>query len=219
MAILREQKAFCPLIRSECLRSQCMMWREEDCVIALWLQLGLETAAVDTTDDLNDSENIVRRISRWDDDDEDQEKLPNWFLDMPPQDVASEAIKVAFSSDSGAPVGRLNPHMVLHSFFASKGVGHVSEYRLPSSQRTLLRKVQESIAQQLPVAVDQETARRRDALEGYVAEIVATAQRRGLKRLTQSDVDAFFDARGERYDWEYKRQIWSNANAKLKGFM
>lgn len=219
MATLQGPRPFCPLIRSECLQTQCVMWRHDDCVIALWLQLGLESPVPETSDDLEGAEHIDQGLGRWEDDDEDQGRLPRWFLDTPPSDVASEAVKAAFSSNAGAPVNRLNPHTVLQGFFTSKGVGYVSEYGLPSAQLAHLRKVQASVALQLPAAVEQETARRRDALETYVSEIVELAQQRGLKRLTQSDVDAFLDARGERCDWEYKRQIWSNANAKLKGFM
>lgn len=219
MEATQGESPMCPLIRGACLKRQCMMWREDDCIIALWLQLGVQAPTTENSEDLDVAEHLVTRVSRWEDDDEDQERLPKWFLETQPSDLASEAISLALSSEAGAPVSRLNPFMVLQNYFTSKGVGHVHDYSLPSNQRSQFRKVQESIAQQLPVAVEQETARRRDALEGYVAEIVEVAQRRGLKRLTQSDVDAFFDARGERYDWEYKRQIWSSANAKLKGFM
>lgn len=197
---------FCPFFKETCKGNECVMWRDESCLIVSFLKI--------TSEGVPPAEEIVE-TSRFEIPREEVE-VPDWLKTRTAEELAVEILefkKKEFPEDE-----YLGLHTFSNLFWENKGIEHTydmpSEIRLKISRANILARTQ--IHRESEKEKKEQMQKEKEELPSLVSHCIDWARTNGLKRLTLADVDAYLLEKNLEITRETKRALYAMANVKLK---
>jgi hypothetical protein len=195
----------CPFFKENCHGNECVMWRNEQCLITLLLQVVSEGVQF-REEGIEGSGTILGRETM---------EAPEWLKTSTPEGIAVEILD--FKNKEFPKEQYPNLRSVSHYYWSSKGIDSylmTPEIQLKMQKAELLaeREIRSEEATKMKERLGQE----KEELPSLVGQCVDFARINGLKRLTLADVDTFVMEKGLDIFHETKRAIYAMANLKLK---
>ena len=196
---------FCPFFKETCKGNECVMWRNETCLIVSFLQITSE--GVPSSEEIMESSGIEFHRK--------EAEVPDWIKTRTAEELAVEMLefkKKEFSEDE-----KLGFHTISNFFWNSKGV---ERFLMPTDIRLKVEKA--NILAQKEILREAETEKRerlkkeKEELSSLVSHCIDWARTNGLKRLTLADIDAYIMERNLDILNETKRALYAMSNVKLK---
>lgn len=196
--------SFCPFFKDVCRGNECVMFRNEECLVVSFLQkVSEESPEIEGIVETNGFE-LSREI-----------EVPDWLETKTAEEIAEEILE--FKKKTFPEEGHLSIFTVSNFFWEKHGI---EQFRMPSEIR--LRMQQADTLAQIMARNEQEKMKN-ERLEKESAELpslvsrcVDWARTNGLKRLTVADVDAYILERNLDLLKETRRAIYAKTNVELK---
>jgi len=202
--------SFCPFYKENCKGNECVMFKNEVCLIVSFLQHISETpeeSMPSSEESLEESRSgmILNR---------EEAEVPKWLKTSTPEELAVEMLEF---KKKEFPDERVSFHTLSRFYWSEKSV---QKFFLPTeiemkidkaemmAQRELLREEETQKKQRLE--------KEKDELPSLVSQSVDWARIKGMKRLTLADVDSYAMEKDLDILKETKRALYSMANLKLK---
>jgi len=196
---------FCPFFKETCKGNECVMWRDEACLIVSFLQIASE--GVPSPEQIMETSRI--EIHR------EEAEVPDWIKTRTAEELAVEILefkKKEFPEDE-----YLGLHTISNFFWENKGIEHYympSEIRLKIERANILARTQ--IHREAEKQKKEQMQKEKEGLPSLVSHCVDWARTNGLKRLTLADIDAYILERNLDILKETRRGLYAIANVELK---
>jgi len=196
---------FCPFFKETCKGNECVMWRDEACLIVSFLQIASE--GVPSPEQIMETSRI--EIHR------EEAEVPDWIKTRTAEELAVEILefqKKEFSEDEN-----LGFHTISNFFWKSKGI---ERYLMPSDIELKVERA--NILARREILKETETQKRerlgkeKEELPSLTSHCIDWARTNGLKRLTLADIDAYIMERNLDILRETRRALYAMANVQLK---
>lgn len=194
----------CPFFRGDCHGNECVMWKDEKCLLVSYLQYMSEGDELPEEGISPLGEGIER----------EEVDVPKWLKTSTPEEIAVEILEF---KKREFPEEEHFFHSMSHYYWSDKGI---EKYQMPSDIQMKIEKA-EMLAER-EIRRDEENQRKerlkkeKEELPSLVSQCVDFARMNNLKRLTLSDVDTFVMEKDLDVMHETKRAIYAMANVKLK---
>ena len=129
-------EVFCPLLKDTCREKECVMFRNEKCVISSFLE-GYQKDKQSAEADEISFENVTKEYAKIADSEE--RETPGWLKDRDYEDIGKEIMEFAKKE---YPQGEIDPDLLCNLFWTTKGI---EKYNVPASIRTKMRKAESII--------------------------------------------------------------------------
>lgn len=202
--------SFCPFINEVCKGNQCMMWSDEACLIANYLQQM--QGMVEPVGPNDKSMRIPFEIDYR----RQEPSIPDEIKQLSAESLAAEYIEFL---ETEFPDSELTPYGQYFSLFLeAKNVP--SRWGLPPDIQIKVRKAEmlarDEIQKRLEEIKKQRYESEKQELPSLISRCVDWAVTHGLKKVTHADVDAFLLEGEIDILTETKRALYSMANLQLK---
>jgi len=189
---------FCPFIRETCKGNECMMFRDEECLLVSFLKAVREGAPTPEEGMPQIQEGIGRGglFAR------EEEEAPDWIKDKTPEELAVEIFEFAKKEKREG----LDYVSASSQFWESKGI---NEFLMPSEVQSKMRRASFLARRQ---AVQEE----KDELPSLIGKCVDWARTHDMNKVALQDVEAFLSEKDLHILRETMRALYSRANVKLK---
>ena len=195
----------CPFIKGNCIGKECFMWNDERCLIRLFLEkavFGVPQAVSEQAGVDREKEQIMREIDAL-----SVDGLAEQLLD--------------FSKKKFPDAAELNEE-VYELFLKSKHEG-LSNRDLSSHLRLKFDEVKRAAGSRFSEEKQYEREERykkeKDVLPSLVDDCTEWAKQRGLKKVSEFDVDTFLNERNIKVLMEIKRLLHTKVSFKLKSII
>lgn len=194
----------CPFFKESCHGNKCIMWKNEECLVASFLQHVSE----EPEESLEESRSGMIL-------DREEAEVPKWLKTSTPEELAVEMLefkKKEFPDDEKGDFYKASSF-----FWKSKGI----ESDLMPYEAQLKIDRAEFLAER-EITKKEETQKKKRLMEekeeisSLVSQVIDWARINGLKRLTLSDVDTYILEKDLNILIETKRALYAMANLKLK---
>ena len=203
---------FCPFLRETCKGNECIMFRDEECLLVSFLQAVREGAPTPEEGMPSMQEGIERGgliLHR------EEAEVPDWIKKRTPEELAVEILE--FVKKEFPEEEWFGFHLASRYFWESKGV---QEYMMPSEVQLKIQRANFLAQKELTKQAEAERKRtlqeEKDELPSLVGKCVDWARINGLNKVTLADVDTFLLEKDLELMHETKRALYSMANLKLK---
>lgn len=197
---------FCPLIKETCKKEECLAWKDQACLVFLFLGIQVENNKLINLNDFNNDE-------------EDVQKIPIGIQSATPEELAQNLIEFAkteFVTDKNEQVW-INSALTNY-FWKSKniinrwGLPVEIEMKIEKAEKIAIQLLQKESKEQSEKQIEQESA----DLPKLIEDCVKWAQQKGLKKVTHADIDAYLMNKKLDIHYETNRNLYSNVNLELK---
>ena len=200
----------CPFFKENCKGNECVMWKDEGCLVVAFMEKLVIPSAEEFEDVYKrDSLDIVH-FER-----PEKPEVPAEFKSLTPEELALELI--SFAKKELGDEDRIYIRQVSHLYWNTKGV---NRYLIPAEFQLKLDKAERLAQKELDNEREQKEKQRleeeKTELPSLVASCVDWAKEHGLKRITQSDVDAFLLEKNIQIMKQTQRALYSMANVAIK---
>ena len=127
---------FCPLLKDTCREKECVMFRNEKCIIASFLEV-YEKDKRSAEADAVSFESVTKEYAKIADSEEGE--IPGWLKDRDHEDIGKEIMEFAKKE---YPQGEINPDLLCDLFWTTKGI---EKFTLPATIQTKMRKAESII--------------------------------------------------------------------------
>lgn len=201
----------CPFFKAECHGHQCMMWKNEECLIVAFLQKVQESASEESSSSsLEQNIEMESSISH-----RETSKVPSWLKTATPESIAKEILE--FKDEEFTENEPVSFHSVINLFWSKKGV---ERFFLPPEIDMKIRQADIKAQMQFQKEEDEKKKARlseeREELPTLVSKCVDWARVSGLKRVALADIDTFLLEKDLDILRETKKAVYSMTNVKLK---
>jgi len=193
---------FCPLIKDKCKKSECLAWKDDACLIFVFLDIQIENNKLADLDDF---------------DEEEPQEIPAEIKTSSPEKLAHELVafsKAEFGTESDDPI---YIHQITDYFWKSK---KIDKWDLPPDLELKIEKAERLADQILEKEQKEQTAKRLEKesaeLPALVEDCMKWAQQKGLKKVTHADVDAYLMKKKLNIHYETQRNLYVTVNLELK---
>jgi len=197
--------AFCPFSKETCRGSECVMYRDEECLIVSFLQSTSE--GISPSVEITEPSGI--EIHR------PEAEVPDEIKSATPEELAAELISFVKKELSGEE--RMWVRKVSRLFWGGKGV---ERWLMPPDVRLRMEKAemlaQKELDTEQKVKEREQLEKEKAGLPSLVNLCVDWAIERGLKRVTQADVQAFLMEKNVEVLRQTERSLYALANVKLR---
>ncbi|MDD4877053.1 MAG: hypothetical protein PHQ86_08015 [Dehalococcoidales bacterium] len=173
---------YCPLVRENCKGNECVMWKEEKCLIAS----ALETYISVEHESYTPSAGISVGFSR------PEEEVPEEITTATSEQLAAEMIDYTMKNFVGEMENQYMARQYFRMYLEGK---NVQEYMLPAEIRLKVQRAyllaEKQIADEIMLKKAEIMQKEKTELPSLVSQCIDWAQNRSLKRITLADVDAF----------------------------
>jgi len=196
---------FCPFFKETCKGNECVMWRDEACLIVSFLQIASE--GVPSPEQIMETSRI--EIHR------EEAEVPDWIKTRTAEELAVEILefkKKEFPEDE-----YLGLHTISNLFWEKKGIEHYqmpSEIRLKINRANILARTQ--IHREAEKQKKEQMQKEKEELPSLVSHCIDWARTNGVIRLTLADIDAYIFERNLDILKETRRALYAMANVQLK---
>jgi hypothetical protein len=187
------------------------MWKNEECLIASFLQRiseEPEESITSSEESLEESKSgmILHR---------EEAEAPKWLKTSTPEEIAVEILdlkKKEFPEE-----GQFDFHTISHYYWSGKGV---ESYLMPPQIQVKIQKAEflaeKEMRREEETQRKERLAKEKEELPTLVSQCVDYARINGLKKLTRADVDTYILEKDLDILQETERAIYAMANFKLK---
>jgi hypothetical protein len=195
---------FCPFFKDVCRGNECVMFRNEECLIVAFLQK--------VSEETPEPEEILETTQF---ESHQEIDVPDWLETKTAEEIAEDILE--FKRKTFPEEERLSIYTVSNFFWEKHGI---EQFRLPSEIR--LKIHQADTLAQIMIRKEEENKKKERMekenaeLPSLVSHCVDWARTNGLKRLNVADVDAYILERNLDLLKETKRAIYAKANVELK---
>jgi len=202
----------CPFFKEKCHGNECVMWKDEECLLVTFLQRVQEGVPI-SEEHIPMSEEIIGKsgmiLHR------EEVEAPKWLKTSTPETLAKEMLE--FKDKEFPDEEKVNFYTISRLFWDNKGV---ERFILPSEARLKIERANNLAERQIAKEEDAKKKKRlteeKEELPSIVSQCVDWARINGLKRVTLSDVDTFIMEKELDVLYETKRAMYAMANMKLK---
>lgn len=191
---------FCPFLRETCKGNECMMFRDEECLLVSFLETVREGTPTPAEGMPLIQEGIERGGLIFH---REEAEVPDWIEKRTPEELAVEIFE--FIKRERTEEGS-DYYSASHNFWESKGV---HEFLVPFEVRSKIQRA-DFLAKRRVLQEE------KDELPSLVAKCVDWAGINNLNKVTLADVDAFLLEKDLDLLRETKKALYSTANFKLK---
>jgi len=205
-------KTLCPFFKENCHGNECVMWRNEECVLVSFLQHMSEGVELPEEGIPSSEEGMARSGTILNG---EEKEAPKWLKTSTPEEIAVEILD--FKKQEFPEEDYFGFHSISHYYWSSKGI---EKFCMPPEIQIKMEKA-EMLADR-EIRKDEENQRKerlekeKEELPSLVSQCVDFARMNGLKRLTLSDVDSFIMDKDLDLMHETKRAVYAKANVILK---
>lgn len=202
----------CPFFKENCRGNECVMFRNEECLVVSFLQRISEGVPA-LQEGVPPSEATIERggaLFHM-----EEAEVPDWISKQTPEELAVEILgfkKKEFPEDE-----EVSFHTVLNFFWTSKGV---NQYLLPSEAQIKIQRAnflaQRETMKEAEAQKKKRLQEEKEELPSLVSQCVDWARLNGLSRITVADVDTYIMEKSIDILYETKRALYAMANVKLK---
>jgi hypothetical protein len=199
---------FCPFLKENCKGNECVMFKNEECLIVSFLK----NVSEEDRPEVSEIEGIERGgliLHR------EEAEVPEWIKKRTPEDLAVEILeykKKEFPEDE-----EVSFHTVSDFFWKSKGV---ESYLMPSEAQLKMDRAEFLAEREITKKEEAQKKKRlmeeKEELPSLVSQIIDWARINGLKRVTLSDIDTYILEKDLDILYETKRALYAMSNLKLK---
>jgi len=196
---------FCPFFKETCKGNECVMWRNETCLIISFLQIASE--GVPSLGETMETSRIEFH--------REEAEIPDWIKTRTAEELAVEILefkKKEFPEDE-----YLGLHTISNFFWENKDI---EQYRMPSEIRLKIERAnilaRTEIRREAENQKNEQMQKEKEGLPSLVSHCVDRARTNGLKRLTLADIDAYILERNLDILKETRRGLYAIANVELK---
>jgi len=182
-------KAFCPFLKEDCRRNECVIFRNEECLVVSFLQ-GVSAEETE--------EEII---------------VPKWILKKTPEELSEEILEFR---QKELPEER-SFYTVSESFWESKGVERSSmplEVRMKIDRVDSI--AEERINEEKEAKIKQQWEKEKEELPSLVNKCVDWARSSDVNRLTLADVDTYIIINALDVLDVTRRALYAMVNVKLR---
>ena len=199
---------FCPFFKENCKGNECVMFKNEGCLIASFLANATEEIPEEAleVEGIERSGLILHR---------EEAEVPDWIKKKTPEELAVEILefkKKEFPEDE-----EVGFHTVSDFFWKSKGI---QSYLMPSEAQLKMDRAgflaEREITRKEEAQKKKRLMEEKEEIPSLVSQVVDWARINGLKRLTLSDVDTYILEKDLDILYETQRALYAMANFKLK---
>lgn len=202
--------SFCPFLKETCKGNECVMFRNEECLLVSFFKTGQEVSEPEGIPSIEAGIQRGGLILR-----REEAEVPDWMKKQTPEELAVEMldfIKKECPKDEG-----FSYHTAFRYFWENRGV---QEFLLPPEARLKIQRAQFLAEKEIMKQQDAERKRRlleeKDELPSLVGKCVDWARENGLKRVILSDADTFLLEKDLDLLHETKRALYSMVNLMMK---
>jgi len=202
----------CPFFKENCRGNECVMFRNEECLVVSFLQRvsegvpALQESVPSSEAVMEGGGAIFRR---------EVAEAPEWISKQTPEELAVEILefkKKEFPEDE-----EVSFHTVLNFFWTSKGV---DRFLLPSEAQIKIERAnflaQRETMKEAEARKKKRLQEEKEELPSLVSQCVDWARLNGLNRITVADADTYIMEKNIDILYETKRALYAMANVKLK---
>ncbi len=193
-------ETLCPFFKGPCHGNECVMWKNEECLIASFLQ----HVAVAPEENTPLPEEAIQRTGSGLLFQREEAEVPEWLKSSTPEELADEILD--WKRKEFSEGGCFGFHAISQYFWSSKGV---ETFLMPLEVQLKVQKA-ESLAEK------EIRKKEKEELPSLVNQCVDWARTNGLRRLTVADVETYILEKNLGILQETKRAIYAMANLKLK---
>lgn len=198
----------CPFFKETCHGNQCVMWKNEECLLVSFLQ-NVSSDSPLAEDTMPPS--MVERIPFQ----REETEIPKWLQTSTPEEIAVEILdfkKKEFPEDT-----YFGFHTISRHYWSNKGF---SKFLMPPEIQIKIEKAEllaeKEIRKEEETRIKERFAKEKEELPSLVSQCVDWARINGLKRLTFADIDTYILEKDLDILKETRRAVYSVANLKLK---
>jgi len=202
---------FCPFFKEKCKGNECVMWKDEKCLIIAFMENLAQPPEEEHEEELGDRMPVVIEPTGL-----VEKEVPDEIKSATPEELAAELIAFAKKEFPDkervfirGDVGRL--------FWGSK---NVERWSAPADIRLKMEKAEMLAQRQLEseqeIKMKEQLEQEKTELPSLVNLCVDWAKKQGFKRVTQSDVDAFLLEKNMEILPQTKRSLYAMANVAIK---
>jgi len=194
-------RTLCPFFKEDCHGNECIMWKNEECLLVSFLQHMSEGVELPET-------GIPLQ-------EEAEAEASKWLKTSTPEEVAVEILD--FKRKEFPEEESFGFHSIPYYYWSQKGI---EKSVMPPE--ILMKMEKAELLAEREIRKDEENQRKgrlkkeKEELPSLVSRCVDFARMNGLKKLRISDVDSFVMEKDLDLMDETKRAIYANANVKLK---
>jgi hypothetical protein len=192
----------CPFFKERCHGNECIMWKNEECLLVAFLRRIQESVPVSEEKSIGRSGMILHR---------EETEVPKWLRTSTPEELAEEMLE--FGKKEFPEEATLGYRSAFRHFWESKGI---HEFLMPSETQMKIEKANYLVERQVAKERKSRLAEEKEELPSLVSQCLDWARINDLKRLTLADVDTFIMEKELDILSETKRAVYSSANVKLK---
>lgn len=199
----------CPFFKETCHGNKCVMWKNEECLIASFLQHISEAPeeSMPSTEEATVTSGMILH--------REEAEVPEWLKTSTPETLAVEMLE--FKEKEFPEEEKVNFYTLSRLFWDNKGV---ERFILPSEARLKIERTNYLAERQIAKEEDAKKKKRlteeKEELPSIVNQCVDWARINSLKRLTLADIDTFIMEKELDLLNETKRAMYAMANVKLK---
>ena len=197
---------FCPLTRDECKGNECVMWKDEKCILVSFLEKFGHQYDEILSSPLAETEIL---------DDEEKPKVPDWIKNKTVEEIAIEIldyIKIEFPERIDYFASRY-----INQFWSAR---EIHQYSMPQEIVLKMQKVtfmaENEFRKQCGEERKQKIQNEKAELPSLVGQCLDWARINGLTRITVADVETFMIEKDIELLPETKRALYAMSNFKLK---
>ena len=201
--------SFCPFYKENCKGNECVMFKNEVCLIVSFLEHVSEEIP---EEEISEEEGIERSglIPH-----REEAEVPDWIKKRTPEELAIDILefkKKEFPEDE-----EVHFHTLSNFFWKSKGI---ESYLMPSEAQLKMDRAEFLAEREITRKEEAQKKKRlmeeKEEIPSLVSQVIDWARINGLKRLTLSDVDTYILEKDLDILYETKRALYAMANLKLK---
>jgi len=196
---------FCPIIKEKCRGNECVMWRDERCLIIAFMEIFVRAP---------EEENIAISTG-YEYEEIDKVEVPEEIKSATPEELAVNLI--SFVKEEFPDNKRIWIPNIASLFWSSK---NVERWNLPSDIKLKIEKAERLAQRQLENEREIKEKERLETekieLPSLVGSCVDWAREHGLKRVTKADVEAFLLEKNIEILSQTKRALYAMVNVQLK---
>lgn len=195
--------SFCPFIKEVCKENICMMWSNDNCLVANYLK-GVQ--GIPSEIEFDELPFVIEpRLKK---------EVPTWLQLSTPLDIIEEYFKFI---DAEFPESERPPYNVFNLFLQTKGLENV--WSLPtevslkiSKARALLQIEQEKRREQeRQLRIEREKTQ----VEFFALQLVDWMQENSIEKIYKKEVSRFAQEKGYDLLWETHDAIFNKAKVEL----
>lgn len=198
-------KILCPFFKDECKGNECAMWKDEKCLIISFME-----HIVTVPEEFEERAPIIPEIGGM-----REVEIPDEIKSATPEELAVELISFVKKELSGEE--RMFVRKVSQLFWGDK---NVERWRMPPEIRLKMEKAEMLSQKQLDTEREikerEQLEKEKTGLSSLVNLCVDWAKERGLKRVTQADVEAFLMEKNVEILRQTRKSLYALVNVKLR---